>query len=175
MVSRYNGEVVINNSICNTKICTSCKLEKSKDEFSMDRSKKDGRYIWCKSCKYTHNQKTKDERVLKQKEYNSSSKIRIELVRLERRRKRLEFIWNLKDKPCADCGNRYHPYAMDFDHLDKFTKNRDVSQINRIEEIVEEAKKCDVVCSNCHRIRTFKVIEKDYLERIKSLKENTKI
>jgi hypothetical protein len=39
------------------------------------------------------------------------------------RRKRMHYeakIWNLilpgKDKPCADCGRRWHPLVMEFDH-----------------------------------------------------------
>jgi len=33
-----------------TKICGICKEEKEQDEFSLDRSKLDGRYLYCKEC-----------------------------------------------------------------------------------------------------------------------------
>lgn len=169
MVYRYNGVISSNESVNSSKICSKCNLEKKKSEFSMDRSKKDGRFIWCKDCKYEHNQKTKTSRNLKQKEYNQANKIQIELARLERRSARLEYIWNLKKSPCADCGQTFHPFVMDFDHTDRSLKSRDVSQINRLDEIAEEVKKCEVVCSNCHRLRTYKVIENNYRDRVSKL------
>jgi hypothetical protein len=60
-----------------------------------------------------------------------------------------------KDKPCADCGIRYPPYVMDFDHVRGEKKQcigRMLSQ--SLQAILEEIEKCDVVCSNCHRERT---------------------
>jgi predicted Zn-ribbon and HTH transcriptional regulator len=102
---------------------------------------------------------------MKQAEYNSQHSIELELKRLARRQQRIDFIWKLKSDPCKDCGKTFHPFSMDFDHRDPTQKSRDISQINRMDEIIEEVKKCDLVCANCHRIRTFTVIEKKYIER----------
>ena len=46
---------------------------------------------------------------------------------------------------------------MDFDHRDGTTKVSSVTRlINRsIEVLLAEVAKCDIVCANCHRIRTF--------------------
>jgi hypothetical protein len=47
---------------------------------------------------------------------------------------------------------------MDFDHLDSKTKKWNLSQWTRFankELLLEEISKCEVVCSNCHRIRTY--------------------
>jgi hypothetical protein len=47
---------------------------------------------------------------------------------------------------------------MDFDHRDPSTKLRSVTQMISnfgIERILAEAAKCDIVCANCHRLRTF--------------------
>jgi len=60
--------------------------------------------------------------------------------------------------PCADCGNTFPSYAMDFDHRDGSSKIDKVSTlVYRGSErlITEEISKCDVVCAVCHRIRTF--------------------
>lgn len=61
--------------------------------------------------------------------------------------------------PCADCGLRYPAAVMDFDHLDASEKTDAVSQmIRRVltwETIEAEIAKCELVCSNCHRIRTW--------------------
>lgn len=66
-------------------------------------------------------------------------------------------IADAKRKPCATCGNNYPSVCMDFDHRKK-NKTRTVSDMARravsVERLKEEMAKCEVVCSNCHRIRT---------------------
>lgn len=70
-----------------------------------------------------------------------------------------EWLKSLKDKPCADCGGVFPPECMDFDHRDRKTKRMSVglmiSQRSSKDAILEEVAKCDLVCANCHRIRTF--------------------
>jgi hypothetical protein len=64
----------------------------------------------------------------------------------------------LKDQPCADCGRRYPSECMDFDHV----RGKKIFGIAREwnrwgwKTILREIAKCDVVCANCHRIRTKK-------------------
>lgn len=69
------------------------------------------------------------------------------------------FVNQIKSVPCMDCGGRFPPCAMDFDHRDPdvktFTIGNAVAMGWRIERILEEVLKCDIVCANCHRIRTF--------------------
>jgi len=63
----------------------------------------------------------------------------------------------LKDKPCLDCGQRFPPCAMDFDHVQggkKFTIGSQITRPMRV--LLEEIEKCELLCANCHRIRTFK-------------------
>lgn len=57
---------------------------------------------------------------------------------------------------CMDCGYNKHPAALDFDHRDPSVKRFNISQDPKRswKEIEEEVSKCDVVCANCHRIRT---------------------
>jgi hypothetical protein len=58
-----------------------------------------------------------------------------------------------KDVPCARCGVSYPPYVMDFHHRDRSTKKFAVGSGSRsVKATLEEIAKCDVVCSNCHRI-----------------------
>jgi hypothetical protein len=60
--------------------------------------------------------------------------------------------------PCYDCGRRYPPWAMDFDHRPGETKRAVVTQMigrSGLARIFAEAAKCDIVCANCHRRRTF--------------------
>lgn len=56
---------------------------------------------------------------------------------------------------CADCGFRDYAGALDFDHV-RGVKLFSVSKKanNRLETLMSEIEKCDVVCANCHRKRT---------------------
>ena len=58
-----------------------------------------------------------------------------------------------------DCGLEFPPCAMDFDHRDGREKVIGVTRmVGRagIARILAEAEKCDIVCANCHRARTFR-------------------
>lgn len=60
---------------------------------------------------------------------------------------------------CKDCGETYPPFMMDFDHRDPAEKNFAISKgpngsIVSLERMRAEAQKCDLVCANCHRMRT---------------------
>lgn len=60
---------------------------------------------------------------------------------------------------CADCGLVLpdHPEIYDFDHRPGEPKVASVAKLmtkGTVEQILEEIAKCDVVCANCHRIRT---------------------
>lgn len=71
-----------------------------------------------------------------------------------------KFLAEQKLKPCADCGFiPVVPDQMDFDHV-RGTKILPLARLagrgGSIEKIVEEINKCDLVCANCHRLRTYK-------------------
>src|SRR5215467_9540680 len=57
---------------------------------------------------------------------------------------------------CADCGYNAHPAALDFDHLPGAVKTRDIRSGQNFgwQALMDEIEKCEVVCANCHRIRT---------------------
>jgi len=62
-----------------------------------------------------------------------------------------------KDAPCTDCGTTYPPECMDFDHLsdDKIENvSRMVYGSYSLAALTSEINKCELVCANCHRIRT---------------------
>jgi hypothetical protein len=63
--------------------------------------------------------------------------------------------------PCMDCENVFPWCVMDFDHRPEETKSFVISRrgpwlVNpeRIAEVEKEIAKCDLVCANCHRVRT---------------------
>ncbi len=72
------------------------------------------------------------------------------------REKNRTLMRDAKRAPCIDCGQIYPYYVMDFDHV----RGAKVANISRmvsrpLNAVIEEMEKCDVVCSNCHRERTF--------------------
>lgn len=75
-----------------------------------------------------------------------SKKTRLEITKL--------INWS-KTRPCKDCNNKFHPEAMEFDHV-RGVKRFELSEYHHYswENILIELKKCDLVCANCHRIRT---------------------
>jgi hypothetical protein len=60
------------------------------------------------------------------------------------------------ERGCTDCGYNTHPAALEFDHRDPQHKRFTISgnESRRWTDILTEIAKCDVVCANCHRIRT---------------------
>ena len=69
-----------------------------------------------------------------------------------------EVVNALKRKPCLDCGVSYLPCVMEFDHVrgkKEFDIAFAVSSNKSIDLILKEIIKCDLVCANCHRTRTY--------------------
>ena len=68
------------------------------------------------------------------------------------------YLISLKDKPCTDCGKKYPSYVMDFDHREGEKKEHDIARMIvggwSMQNVKREVEKCEIVCSNCHRIRT---------------------
>ncbi|UVK59947.1 HNH endonuclease [Streptomyces phage Spilled] len=70
--------------------------------------------------------------------------------------KKRDLIHEAKKRPCVDCGNSYPYYVMDLDHLPQYTKSFSLGKYiqHTLKEVAEEIEKCEVVCANCHRMRT---------------------
>ena len=61
-----------------------------------------------------------------------------------------------KDRPCQDCGRSYPPHVMQLDHrpgeVKLFSVGARAGQSR--DRLLAEIAKCDVVCANCHALRT---------------------
>lgn len=95
-----------------------------------------------------------------QKRYYYKNLDKYRIKNSNRRQMLQSFVNSLKFKECFDCKSFFPPYVMDFDHRDGGTKVNDVARLVREgwskTKILIEIEKCDLVCSNCHRIRTYK-------------------
>lgn len=97
----------------------------------------------------------------KQKEYQRNHYLKYKekyLANKYLKRKELrEKIRKLKSEtPCSDCKATYPYYVMDFDHLEN--KEYLIARLindNKKSALEKEMEKCQIVCANCHRIRTF--------------------
>jgi|TARA_R100001530_G_scaffold130114_1_gene100832 hypothetical protein len=74
-------------------------------------------------------------------------------------------------KGCRECGYKKSPYALEFHHRDRRLKIKNVSNFRKsswtqLENIVKEVQKCDILCSNCHKILTKKEINNASREKI---------
>ena len=69
-------------------------------------------------------------------------------------------VWmlELKAHPCQDCGGTFPTCCMDFDHRRGTVKEYNIGSMfahHYSRELIEkELAKCDLVCANCHRVRT---------------------
>ena len=57
---------------------------------------------------------------------------------------------------CADCALTFHQKVYDFHHIDPSVKDPKASRLFKkglIAEVIEELKKCVMLCANCHRLR----------------------
>lgn len=111
------------------KICSDCNIEKPESEF-----------YW----------KDKAHTIL-----NSKCKACSNARMTELRRERYKKIQLYKESVgCKVCGEKRH-WVLDLHHRDGDTKEATISNMLRKnyswERIMEELKKCDVLCSNCHR------------------------
>jgi len=126
--------------------CGRCSCFKPVAEF--DTRSKGGYQGYCRPC----------HKVYKQENYRQN---RDKFVRraLEHKARLQQIVRTAKDCPCKDCGERYPPYVMDFDHREGETKlfniaDRGSRSWMSVADLENEIAKCDVVCANCHRERT---------------------
>lgn len=67
------------------------------------------------------------------------------------------YLHKVKSAPCLDCGIKYPYYVMDLDHRPGEIKRFEPANLISAagwQALVAEVAKCDIVCANCHRIRT---------------------
>ena len=142
------------------KQCSKCKKWKiKKEDFHLDSGKLDGLYSYCKSCNSEHVQKWK----MQQPEYG----LRVKLTEVEKRLRSLRGDrirkYSYKDildgikatKGCKNCGFK-DSRALDWHHVDPTQKIENISTMlankRSLTSILEETKKCEVLCRNCHSI-----------------------
>lgn len=91
------------------------------------------------------------------KHYEKNKVARIESAKKQKQRLKL-WVREQKSKPCLDCNTVYPYYVMQFDHRPGTVKIDAISRLGkdgRVKIVQVEIDKCDLVCANCHAVRTF--------------------
>jgi hypothetical protein len=93
-----------------------------------------------------------------QRRYYHENKERAFKLQRDRRQALRKYVIEVKTKAsCADCGIDYPHYVLDFDHV-RGEKVGNICQLAREgnrKKLLEEIDKCEIVCGNCHRHRTW--------------------
>lgn len=125
------------------KLCQGCKLQ--------PRLPKG---VWCAICRASY-----DKGYFKQHSIEKSSSAS------SRKRAIVDWYRKLKEsRACFDCFGKFLACQMDFDHVPgRGSKFMDVSKMVRlgyeVDKIAAEINKCDLLCKNCHALRTWKRLQ----------------
>lgn len=125
--------------------CAICESWKPESEFHDSRT---GQFSYCRACRRAYDRRYYHERG--------------RVARLERQRARVRaaraWMASLKEGvACADCGQVFPPWVMHWDHLPGFDKVACISELvvsRRRRITLSELEKCELVCANCHVLRT---------------------
>jgi hypothetical protein len=141
--------MLISNEWANAmKRCSKCGETKPYPEFHKYK-RGDGYQPWCKRCRkeYDH-------------DYNLRNHRRWADKKLAWQKSRSAWLREMKTgKTCTDCGDTFPPECMQWDHLPGTVKLGEISDKMRQwspKLIFEEIAKCELVCANCHAIRTYR-------------------
>ena len=130
------------------KKCRKCEESKPLSEYNR---RGDRHQPYCRPC---DNQKSRERYAENRESHLLSIRARSDRYRAEVRL----YVSSLKEsQPCSDCGKSYPHYVMDYDHTGTDKLFNIANAVNRgfsLEKIKTEISKCQLVCSNCHRIRT---------------------
>lgn len=144
------------------RTCNKCNQTKDESLFETNKSRSGAPYLR-RTCRLCRRNDFLDRNPTYFSTYyeNNREVINKKCVAITRRnrQKRREKLAILKSGPCADCGKHFPSYVLDFDHRDPSQKVAEVSLLAKLsykwETVLREIEKCDLVCSNCHHLRTY--------------------
>jgi hypothetical protein len=130
------------------KLCSKCKTNKEDHEFNFKYKSLNKRNSWCITCC--------SKRAKNDYQTNEHRRLKIKLNKEKISNRNRLFIRNyLLEHPCQ-CGET-NITVLEFHHL--HNKRYSVSTLingSSISKIIEEIKKCEVICANCHKRKTAK-------------------
>jgi hypothetical protein len=141
------------------KKCTKCGLDKELTEFHWASIPKNKKRSACISCTKTYDALAYKAGIKKGNSAESKKAISD---------RNYSYVYDiLENSTCMDCGCS-DIRVLEFDHRPESKKKYGIASMvtsYSLKTIKEEISKCDIVCANCHRIRTYSRLNK--CERIK--------
>ena len=118
-------------------------LEKNKEELN-----KKNREKW-----HNRSEKKIEEKKQKRKEWADKNREEINKKRQDRKRKHKQYLIEMLGGKCLGCGTTKN---LQFDHIDRTEKSFCIgsSLASKLEKLVEEANKCQLLCETCHQHKT---------------------
>lgn len=112
----------------------------------------------CKRCRVYHQKAymKRNEARLKEKT-RERNKERYEAAKAFRKARKAELVEEMGGK-CKRCGYAENNVALDFDHIDPTRERFGIGPrlaFCSMSVLLAEIAKCQLLCANCHRIRTF--------------------
>lgn len=122
------------------KICSKCKESKPLEDFYRQSRQKDGYQRQCKTCANIMSAASEKKKADKYK-----------VIRKKAKDKLREAMWKYKEeRGCQHCPEK-DPICLELHHPDPTQKDLEPSSAHSLKLFHEEADKCIVLCSNCHR------------------------
>ena len=145
----------------NKKRCPKCLKVLPKDKF---KPRPDGTISYCYKCGLgyfkEYNKKRYSSLEARQAELERGHEKYLRIVKPARIERKKKLIMIMGGK-CQECGYKISAAALDFDHVDPKTKQRTISHLlasqspDAWKAALDESKKCVLICSNCHREKTY--------------------
>lgn len=145
----------------NRRLCNKCLKQKPPEQFTSQNGKLKNT---CKDCSREyhrqHNKKRYSSPEARKMELERGRQKYAELIMPNRSARKAAIVHMLGGK-CSQCGYSASLRALDFHHVNPTEKRRTVSHLLAINteeafiQAMDEAQRCTLLCSNCHRVETF--------------------
>lgn len=128
------------------KTCSKCGLTKDFDSFNKSSRNKDGLHAYCRDCQKAHYHSNADRHKA------NVRKSRVRYTKAARSK-----VVDALSGGCVDCGLK-DIRVLDFDHVGVDKEFNVMDMVRKgyaISRVLDEIKKCEVRCKNCHAIKTY--------------------
>ena len=136
----------------NDKQCSRCKLIKPIEKFSRCKKYKDGYHYQCKDCDKQYRIANKSRLSDLSKQYRQANRRVLNEKSVKYHRDIKQILIDEHGGKCCICGYNKYFGSLEFHHKNPAEKDFSIAKKRGdMERAREEANKCILVCSNCHK------------------------
>jgi len=126
-----------------------------KAEWWRNRTPEQKEEIYARTLARYHNEtpEQRKNRRANRREWEIKNRDELNRKRRERKATHKKYVIDMLGGCCVGCGTTTN---LQFDHIDRKTKSCNVTSLlaGKLELLVEEAQKCQLLCETCHRHKT---------------------